>query len=51
MWLFKQYDYYDSLKKLAHHIKDNEKEKLDYFSHTKNGKADVLEQWSQMEQT
>jgi len=49
MWLFKQYDYYESLKKLAYRVK--EKEKLDYFSHTKNGKADVLEQWNQMEQT
>jgi len=50
MWLFKQYDYYESLKKLAYYIKNKEKEKLDYFSHTKNGKADVIEQWNQMEQ-
>ncbi|CAF1191320.1 unnamed protein product [Rotaria sordida] len=49
MWLFDQIDYYESLKKLAFHIK--EKEKLDFFSHTKNGKADVLEQWKEMEQT
>jgi hypothetical protein len=47
MWLFQQYDYYQSLRKLAYHIK--QKEKLDYFSHTKNGKADVIEQWNQME--
>jgi hypothetical protein len=51
MWLFNQNDYYESLKKLAHHVKNKEGEKLDYFSHTKNGKADVLEQWSEMEQT
>jgi hypothetical protein len=50
MWLFGQDDYYQSLKKLAYHVRDKEKEKLDYFSHTKNGKADVLEQWNKMEQ-
>ncbi len=49
MWLFDQNDYYQSLKKLAYYIKDVEKEKLDYFSHTVNGKADVIEQWTKME--
>ena len=49
MWLFKQNDYYQSLRKLAYYIKNTEKEKLDYFSHTKNGKADVIEQWGLME--
>jgi hypothetical protein len=51
MWLFKQDDYYKSLRKLAYYIKEKEREKLDYFSHTKNGKADVIEQWNQMEQS
>ncbi|CAF3506009.1 unnamed protein product [Rotaria sp. Silwood1] len=51
MWLFDQTDYYQSLKKLAYYVKENEKEKLDFFSHTKNGKADVLQQWKEMEQT
>jgi predicted P-loop ATPase len=50
MWLFNQNDYYQSLKKLAYYIKNIEKEKLDYFSHTLNSKADVLEQWTKMEQ-
>jgi hypothetical protein len=50
MWLFKQYDYYDSLKKLAYHVRDNKGEKLDYFSHTLNSKADVIQQWCRMEQ-
>ena len=51
MWLFNQIDYYQSLKQLAHHIKNDQHEKLDFFSHTKNGKANVLEQWNEMEQT
>ncbi|CAF1324127.1 unnamed protein product [Adineta steineri] len=49
MWLFQQNDYYQSLKKLAEDIKNRQKEKLDYFSHTVNGKADVLIQWGKME--
>lgn len=49
MWLFGQDDYYQSLRKLAEHIKNEKHEKLDYFSHTINGKADVLEQWDKME--
>lgn len=49
MWLFNQMDYYQSLKELAIDVKEYQKEKLDYFSHTKNGKANVLEQWSEME--
>jgi ribonuclease I len=48
MWLFDQKDYYQSLRQLANDLK--KKEKLDYFSHTKNGKADVIEQWDKMEQ-
>lgn len=47
MWLFGQDDYYQSLKELAFRI--NKKEKLEYYSHTVGGKADVLEQWSKME--
>lgn len=47
MWLFGQDDYYHSLKDLANHLK--EKEKLDFYSHTVGGKADVLEEWSKME--
>ncbi|CAF0918367.1 unnamed protein product [Adineta ricciae] len=49
MWLFDQKDYYKSLRRLAEHIRDNDKEKLDYFSHTKNGKANVIEQWDELE--
>jgi hypothetical protein len=51
MWLFGQDDYYQSLKALANDVKTNKKEKLDYFSHTKNGKADVFEAWNEMEQS
>ena len=47
MWLFGQDDYYRSLKDLANHLK--EKEKLDFYSHTVGGQANVLEQWSKME--
>ena len=49
MWLFRQDEYYQSLKILANYIKTEKKEKLDYFSHTKNSKADVLEAWREME--
>ncbi|CAF5187628.1 unnamed protein product, partial [Rotaria magnacalcarata] len=49
MWLFEQMDYYQSLKKLAYYIKDERKEKLDFFSHTKKAKANVIEQWNEME--
>jgi hypothetical protein len=49
MWLFHQDDYYQSLKALAHNIKFEQKEKLDYFSHTKKSKADVLDEWERME--
>ena len=49
MWLFDQKDYYKSLRQLAKHIRDVDKEKLDYFSHTKNGKANVIEQWDELE--
>ncbi|UJR09111.1 hypothetical protein I4U23_013358 [Adineta vaga] len=49
MWLFGQKDYYQSLKKLAESIRGGEIEKLDYFSHTRGGKADVLEEWKRME--
>jgi len=48
MKLFGQEDYYQSLRKLAEYIKYTKKEKLDYFSHTINGKADVIEQWDKM---
>jgi len=55
MYLFGQYDYYASLKDLAKLIKfdknSNIKERLDFFSHTKNAKVDVLEQWAEMERT
>ena len=55
MYLFRQYDYYASLKDLANLIKFDEKsnikERLDFFSHTKNAKVDVLEQWAEMERT
>ena len=51
MWLFHQDDYYRSLKKLANHVKHVEKEKLDYFSHRKNCKANVLQEWEEMERT
>lgn len=47
MWLFGQDDYYKSLKELANIISKNEK--LDYFSHRKNGKANVLAEWKEME--
>ena len=49
MWLFGQDDYYQSLKTLAETIR-TKKEKLDFYSHTIKGKADVLERWAQMEQ-
>ena len=64
MWLFEQDDYYESLKVYAHRIKlgkhnynDDEEnpnnkdtpEKLEFFSHTRNGKADVLEEWDRAE--
>lgn len=47
LWLFGQDDYYKSLIKLAQSVK-NEGEKLDYYSHTVQGKADVLQQWEKM---
>lgn len=51
MYLFGQDNYYASLKDLANLIKFDKKEKLDFFSHTKNAKVDVLEQWAEMERT
>lgn len=48
--LFEQYDYYESLIKLAQSVKEGG-EKLDYYSHTVQGKADVLQQWEKMERS
>ncbi|CAF1156708.1 unnamed protein product [Didymodactylos carnosus] len=51
MFIFDQEDYYQSLKQYAIFIQNNKKEKLDFFSHTKNRKVDVLQQWEEMEKT
>lgn len=47
MWLFGQEDYYRSLRKLAEEIR-TKGEKLEFYSHTEKGKADVLQRWNEM---
>ena len=47
LWLFRQIDYYESLKTFAHQIK--QKNKLEFFSQRLSSRAEVIEEWEKFE--